>query len=245
MTAATADLPAARPILITGAARGVGRAMALHLARPGALLLLHYRSSRVAIEDVANEAAACGARAIPLQADLALPAEREALLAEVRTHVRALGVLVNNVGVYEDTGLLETTPEQWQRVLDSTCTAVFHLTQGLLPLLRAGAPARVINLGDSAADRIVARPIATPYHVAKLGVHVLTRSYAKLLAPERITVNQISPGFLANSVGEPPPIPAGRPGAFADLLAALDYLLSPGAAYVTGANLIVAGGWNL
>jgi len=104
----------------------------------------------------------------------------------------------------------------------------------------------VINIGDSGADRVIARVQATPYHIAKLGVHVLTRSYAKLYAPDRITVNQISPGFLENSVGEPgSPVPAGRLGNFADILGALDYLLSPAADYVTGTNIVISGGWNL
>jgi len=135
-------------------------------------------------------------------------------------------------------------------VLDATCSAVFHLTRGAVPLLRAGARegagARVVNIGDAAADRVTARLQATPYHVAKLGVHVLTRSFAKALAPDGITVNMLSPGFLETSLGDPgSPIPAGRPGRTQDLLGALDYLLSPAADYVNGANLVVSGAWNL
>jgi NAD(P)-dependent dehydrogenase (short-subunit alcohol dehydrogenase family) len=164
----------------------------------------------------------------------------------VARHTGALHVLINNAGIYPERDLLEIEPAEWQRVLDVTCSAVFHLTRGLVPLLRAGAPARVVNLGDSGADRITARVMATPYHIAKLGVHVLTRSFAKVLAPDRITVNQISPGFLENSLGVPgSPIPAGRLGAFADILAALDFLLSPGAEYTTGADIVVSGGWNV
>ena len=88
--------------------------------------------------------------------------------------------------------------------------------------------------------------MATPYHVAKLGVHVLTRSYAQLLMPQGITVNMISPGFLDNSVGSPPEeLPAGRPGQFEDIMGALDYLLSERARYVSGTNLLVTGAWNL
>jgi len=88
--------------------------------------------------------------------------------------------------------------------------------------------------------------MATPYHIAKLGVHVLTRSYAQLLMPKGITVNMISPGFLENSVGSPPQrLPAGHPGSFNDVLGALDYLLSEQASYVSGTNLLVTGAWNL
>jgi 3-oxoacyl-[acyl-carrier protein] reductase len=239
-----------RACLVTGAGSGLGRAIALHLAGPGTHLLLHYHRSEEGVRETAAAAAQAGSSAIVLQADLAALPERDRLMEAVAREAPALHVLVNNVGVYDDVPLLDVTPEAWQAVLESTCSAVFHLTQRAVPLLRAGASAegraRVVNLGDSGADRITARVVATPYHVAKLGVHVLTRSFAKALAADAITVNQISPGFLDNSVGDPgSPIPAGRPGTPQDILGALDYLLSPAADYVSGANLLVSGGWNL
>lgn len=236
--------------LITGAGRGLGQAIALHLAGPEAHLLLHYNHSEAGAREVAEAVAALGGSAGLLQADLSDAAERDRLMDAVAEQAPALHVLVNNAGVYPQTDLLELKPAEWQVVLDVTCSAVFHLTQRALPLLRAGVGevgrARIVNVGDSGADRIVARVLATPYHVAKLGVHVLTRSFARELAPERITVNQISPGFLDTSVGEPvTSLPAGRPGTAPDILAALDYLLSPAADYVSGANLVISGAWNL
>ena len=105
--------------------------------------------------------------------------------------------------------------------LPCNCTATFHLTQLALPLLEAATPpGRIMNLGDSACDRIAAHVMATPYHIAKLGVHVLTRSYAQLLMPKGITVHMISPGFLEKqrraSAAAPPRRPAralcGYPG---------------------------------
>lgn len=240
------DPAGARSILVTGAGRGLGRAIALHLAAPGAQLFLHHHASGAGAQEVLREAAAKGAQAVSIAADLADAAGRERMMAEVAQRTGALHVLVNGAGIYAERDLLETSAAEWQRVFDVTCGAVFHLTQLAVPLLKAGAPARVVNIGDSGADRVAARVMATPYHVAKLGVHVLTRSYAKALAPHGITVNQISPGFLENSVGEPgSPVPAGRLGTFADVLAALDYLLSPAAAYTNGANIVVSGGWNL
>ncbi len=240
------DPAGARSILVTGAGRGLGRAIALHLAAPGAQLFLHHHASGAGAQEVLRQAAAKGAQAVTVAADLADAAGRERMMAEVAQRTGALHVLVNGAGIYAERDLLETSAAEWQRVFDVTCGAVFHLTQLAVPLLKAGAPARVVNIGDSGADRVAARVTATPYHVAKLGVHVLTRSYAKALAPHGITVNQISPGFLENSVGEPgSPVPAGRLGTFADVLAALDYLLSPAAAYTNGANILVSGGWNL
>jgi 3-oxoacyl-[acyl-carrier protein] reductase len=159
----------------------------------------------------------------------------------------ALHVLVNNLGWYLMQRLPHITIEQWEQALTLNCTATFHITQLALPFLAvAQPPGRIINLGDSACDRIEAHVMATPYHIAKLGVHVLTRSYAQLLMPRGITVNMISPGFLENSVGNPPEeLPTGLPGRFEDILGALDYLLSEPARAVSGTNLLVTGAWNL
>lgn len=233
-------------VLITGAAGGLGRAIALHLAAPGRTLILHYRSDPARAEAVAEAAQRRGAGALTVRADLALAGDRDRMMDEVQARTGALQILVNNAGEYLEAALPDITPAQWQAVFDSTCSAVFHITQRAAPLLRAGAPARVINIGDAGADRVVARVQATPYHVAKLGVHVLTRTFAKALGPAGIRVNQISPGFLENSAGEPEsPMPLGRLGRFEDVLPALDYLLSPGAAYVSGANIVVGGAWNV
>jgi len=233
-------------ILVTGAGRGLGQAIAVHLAAPGRLLLLHHHASMGGVDETAAKVRAQGAEPACLPADLADFDQREDLLRQVTAHTGHLTLLVNNAGIYPETALLEIDPAQWRRVMEVDCNAVQHMIHGLLPLLKAGSPAQVVNIGDSGADRVVARLEATPYHVAKLGVHVLTRSYAKALAGEGVRVNMISPGFLDNSVGEPgSPLPQGRKGTFGDVLGALDYLRSEAAAYVSGANLVVSGAWNL
>lgn len=234
--------------LVTAAARGLGAALAEHLSEAGLSVVLHYHESAGAAAALVARAEARGARVVPVAADLATARGREDLAAETaRVSGGRLHLLVNNLGVYPLEHLLETSLAGFERTFALTCTANFHLTQLALPLLRAAGPgASVINLGDSGADRVEAHDDATPYHIAKLGVHVLTRSYAARLAPEGIRVNMISPGFLVNSVGEPePPLPSGRKGTFADVIAALDYLTSDRAAYVSGANLVVSGAWNV
>lgn len=228
-----------RYALVTAAGQGLGQAIAQHLVRQGYFVFVHYHTRLPAI--------GTAHRTLFLQADLTHRAARERLLHEVGTVTSRLHVLVNNLGWYPMERLPRITIEQWERALTLNCTVTFHLTQLALPLLEAARPAaRIINLGDSACDRITARIMATPYHIAKLGVHVLTRSYAQLLMPKGITVNMISPGFLENSVGSPPlALPAGAPGAFEDVLGALDYLLSVQANHVSGTNLLVTGAWNL
>ena len=236
-----------RYALVTAGAQGLGRAMARHLARQGYSLFIHYYTSRESAEVLQAQIAAAGGAAVCVQADLSRAEGREVLMAEIADRTPALHVLVNNLGWYFIERLPDITLAQWEQALNLNCTAAFHLTQLALPLLEtAQPPGRVINIGDSACDRLAAHVMATPYHVAKLGLHVLTRSYAELLMPKGITVNMISPGFLENSVGRPPRrLPAGRKGSFADVLGALDYLLSDQAAYVSGTNLLVTGAWQL
>ncbi|ETX07200.1 SDR family NAD(P)-dependent oxidoreductase [Candidatus Entotheonella palauensis] len=236
-----------RYALVTAGAQGLGQAIVRHLAQQQYALLVHYYSSREAAEALRADIAAAGGQALIFQGNLARAEARENLIAWVREETSELHVLVNNLGWYPMTRLAEMTIETWETAVSLNCTATFHVTQLALPLLRAARPAgRIINLGDSSCDRIESHVMATPYHIAKLGVHVLTRSYAELLMPQGITVNMISPGFLENSVGEPGSVlPAGRPGRFEDILGALDYLLSDRSSQVSGANLLVTGAWNL
>jgi 3-oxoacyl-[acyl-carrier protein] reductase len=236
-----------RYALVTAGAQGLGRAIVQHLARHDYFVFIHYHTSHQAAQALRADIAATGRGAILVQADLAHPHGREHVLKCVEEITSELHVLVNNLGWYVMERLPHITLDQWEQALTLNCTATFHLTQLALPLLEAAQPpGRIINLGDSACDRITAHVMATPYHIAKLGVHVLTRSYAQLLMPKGITVNMISPGFLDNSVGSPPEqLPAGRPGSFDDILGALEYLLSDQARYVSGANVLVSGAWNL
>ena len=221
--------------------------MVQHLVRQHYTVFVHYHTSEQAAIALQAEAAALKGRVILLQADLSTRDGRESVMRRIAAETPVLHVLINNLGWYVMERLPRLTIEQWEQALALNCTAAFHLTQLALPLLEAAQPyGRIINLGDSACDRIAAHVMATPYHIAKLGLHVLTRSYAQLLMPKGITVNMISPGFLENSVGSPPEqLPAGRPGTFEDILGALDYLLSEQACYVSGMNLLVTGAWNL
>lgn len=236
-----------RYAFVTAGAQGLGQAISRHLAAQQYTLLVHYYSSQAAAEALQAEIRAAGGEVICLQGNLAHRAERERVMQQVAEVTTELHVLINNLGWYIMERLPRLTLEQWEQALELNCTATFHLTQLALPLLEAAAPgSRIINLGDSACDRIEAHVMATPYHIAKLGVNVLTRSYAQLLMPKGITVNMISPGFLENSVGSPPQrLPAGQPGRFTDILGALDYLLSAAASQVSGTNLLVTGAWNL
>lgn len=223
--------------VVTAGAAGLGRAMVEHLAGAGWRVVASRRTSVEAARAI--EEAHPAVRFVA--ADLGTEAGREALADAAGPQV---DLLLNNLGVYPEAFVEDIDTGTFERVFGLTCTAGFDLVKRLGSRIPPGG--RIVFIGDSGADRIEARPQATPYHIAKLGVHVLVRTFAQRLGGQGITVNMISPGFLENSVGEPgEPIPLGGPVSFTDLLSALDFILSEGAGQISGANILVNGAWNL
>ncbi len=236
-----------RTILITGAAKGLGAALATHFAKKDYAIAIHYHTSSEAAKNLAKSIKASGGRAEAFQADLSSQAQAESLIASTIDAFGSLFALINNAGLYHDKNLYELTESQWLSGFHSTATATFHTIRAALPHLRKTPHARIINIGDSGCDRPTARDLAISYHIGKVGVHMLTRSFAKTEAPHGITVNMISPGWLENSINLPPTqtIPAGRYGTLQDVTAAAEFLLAESSGYITGSNLILSGGWNL
>ena len=232
--------------LITGASRGLGAYLAREVAQLGYAVALHHRSGAVATQRLARDIQLHGLPTLALSADLSHPAEVSKLFQQIQRKWGRLDLLINNAGTYRPTPLLRTRPKDWCAGIESTATATFLTTQAALPLFpQTGG--RIINLGDSASDRLSPRKLAPGYHVGKVGVTLLTRSFASQLISRKITVNQISPGYLENSIDLPHPskLPLGRPVSFSELFAAVRYLLSPEASQLTGSTLSLTGGWNL
>ncbi len=232
--------------LITGASQGLGAYLAKEISQLGYAMVLHHRSGAARTARLAREIRTLGSPALVIPADLSLPDSVNRLFRQIRHRFGRLDLLINNAGTYRPTPLLRTPAEDWFAGLHSTCTATFLTTQASLSLFpKSGG--RIINMGDSAADRFTPRRLAPGYHVGKIGVTLLTRSFAAQLISRKITVNQISPGYLQNSIDLPPAkkLPSGRPISFSELFAAVLYLLSPEAAQLTGNNLTLSGGWNL
>ena len=232
--------------LITGASRGLGAFLATELSRDGYAVIIHYRSGRSHAVRLVQTIRHTGGIAEALGADLARPTQVESLFRKVHRKFGRLDVLINNAGTYRPVPLLRTRAKDWQQGLESTATTTFLCTQAALPLF-PNSGGRIVNLGDSACERLAARKMAPGYHVGKVGVLLLTRSFAAQLAPRRITVNCVSPGYLENSIDLPPPrsLPGGRAVAFGEIHSAIRYLLSPEAGSVTGTNLVLSRGWNL
>jgi 3-oxoacyl-[acyl-carrier protein] reductase len=232
--------------LITGASQGLGAFLARELALDGFQILIHYRRNQTKAARLVTQIRSEGRIVDAIQADLAKSNEVERMIVKIKKKYGRLDLLINNAGTYRPTPLLRTSSADWQSGLDGTATATFHMMQASLPLFsRTGG--RIINLGDSACERLSARKMAPGYHLGKIGVLLLTRSFAPELIRRKITVNCISPGYLENSIQMPQlsSLPAGRPVSFSEVLAAVRYLISPEAAQVTGTNLILSGGWNL
>jgi NAD(P)-dependent dehydrogenase (short-subunit alcohol dehydrogenase family) len=232
--------------LVTGSARGIGRTLLLTLAELGHDVAVHYRSSREAAESVADEARALGVEAVSLQADVTDVGAAERLVDEAAAAFGRLDVVVNNVGNYHKGPLEQHPTEAWREMFASNLDATFYVAQRAAPILRDSPAGRIVNVGYAGSDTLTAKTGIIAYQIAKTGVLLYSRALAKREAPHGTTVNVIAPGVIENSVTQPiDEIPMGRPGTLPEMAAALRFLVSEEARYVTGAFVPVAGGWNL
>lgn len=232
--------------LVTGAAKGIGRAIALDLASKGFDVAVHYNRSLSAAKEVADSAAACGVKALTLPADVTKPDEVRSLVDSAAEGLGGLSVVVNNVGNYLKKPIEEVNVEEWHEILNSNLNATFYVTQAALPHLKAAGWGRIVNLGFAGAQNLVARPSIVPYAIAKTGIILYTKALAKQLVKYNITANVVSPGVAENSVSQPlEQIPCGRPATLDELVRAVDFFIAPDSDYITGQVVEVAGGWNI
>lgn len=232
--------------LVTGSAKGVGRALALALAADGVDVCVHYRHSRAEAEAVVARAVDLGVRAVALRADVTDEAQAQRLVDEAAQALGGLRILINNVGAYHRGALAELDGGSWRHMFDSNLHSAFYTCQRAVPILRAAGGGRIVNVGYAGAELLKARPGIVAYQAAKTGVILYTKALAVAEAAHGITANVVSPGVLENSVTQPSEeLPMRRAGTLDELVGAVRYLLSPEARYVTGVHLEVAGGWNL
>ncbi len=240
-----------RRALVTGASRGIGAEIVRRLAADGAAVAFTYGSSGAEADKLVAEVAAAGGTAVALQADSAEPDQVAKSVDETFAKLGGLDILVNNAGI-ASMGDIETFPlGEFDRLVAVNVRAVFVAIQRALPHLDSGA--RIINIGSINADRVPGPGLAV-YAMTKAAVAGLTRGLARDLGPRGITVNNIQPGPIATDMnpdsgefaeGLKQVMALGRYGHPRDIAGVVSYLAGPEAAYITGANWNVDGGFTV
>ncbi|OKH19000.1 3-oxoacyl-[acyl-carrier-protein] reductase [Hydrococcus rivularis NIES-593] len=238
-----------RVAIVTGASRGIGRAVALALAAQGAKVVVNYASSSTAADEVVKAIAQAGGEAIALQADVSKAQEVDNLIEQTLNKFGRIDILVNNAGITRDTLLLRMKPEDWQAVIDLNLTGVFLCTKAVSKTMIKQRSGRIINISSVAGQ--MGNPGQANYSAAKAGVIGFTKTVAKELASRGVTVNAVAPGFietdmtsnLSNTEEILKFIPLGRYGKPEEIAGMVRFLAAdPAAAYITGQVFNVDGG---
>jgi 3-oxoacyl-[acyl-carrier protein] reductase len=238
--------------VVTGASKGIGAAIAVHLATEGAAVVVNYSSSKAGAERVISEITRKDGKAIAVQANVANKADIQRLFAETKAAFGRLDVLVNNAGIYEFAPLEEVTAEHFHKLFDLNVLGLLLTTQEAAKLFGPDGGS-VINI--SSVVSTAAPPNAAVYSATKAAVDAVTRSLAKELGPRKIRVNSINPGmvetegFRTAGIGESElrrqveaQTPLGRIGQPDDIAPAAVYLASSDSKWVTGETFYISGG---
>jgi NAD(P)-dependent dehydrogenase (short-subunit alcohol dehydrogenase family) len=238
----TLDL-AGRTALVTGSAAGIGRGFLLACAEAGADVAVHYRTSDAEAEATAEEAREHGVEAITVQGDVTDPEDVDALFETVESDLGSVDVLVNNVGAFAPEHWTEIDYETWRTVLATNVDATYLCCRRALPAMRETEWGRIVNVGYAGSEKGLINAKNAPYFIAKTGVLLFTRMLAGDTTEDGITVNAISPYVVETSDAFPDDAPRGRWASVEDLVAVLRFFLSDDAAYVSGENVKVDGGY--
>jgi 3-oxoacyl-[acyl-carrier protein] reductase len=233
--------------LVTGASRGIGRAVALALAKAGASVAVNYLSRAAEAEEVAGSIRGLGRQAIAVRADVRRQDDVRRLVESSALELGPVAILVNNAGASRPQPLAEITKPDWDEMIAANLTSSFLVTQAALPAMRAQRWGRIIMISSVAAH--LGGVVGPHYAASKAGMIGMAHFYARALVKEGITVNTISPALIetdmvtANPNARPDLIPAGRfgqPDEVADVVVML-----AGNGYITGQTIHVNGGWYM
>lgn len=233
--------------LVTGASRGIGRAIAIALAEAGAGVIVNYLRRAAEAEAAALEIERLGRRSMSVQADVSVASDVERLVRTGEERVGAIDILINNAGIARPQPVEEITERDWDELLDANLKSCFLVTQAVLPGMRARQWGRIVNLSSVAAQ--VGGVVGPHYAASKAGMLGLAHFYAQRFAKEGITVNSIAPALVetemvtSNLNARPERIPIGRFGAVNEVADVAVMLATNG--YITGQTINVNGGWYL
>jgi len=235
--------------LVTGATRGIGRAIALELGAQGATVI-GTATTLAGAASIQTTLAAAHVAGLGTMVDVCDTNAINALIAEIEDKYGAVSILVNNAGITRDNLAMRMKDEEWDAVLDTNLKAVFHLSKAVMRGMIKARNGRIINISSVVGSS--GNPGQANYAAAKAGVEGMSRALARELASRNITVNCVAPGFIdtdmTDALSEPlrdallTQIPLGRLGSTEEISAAVLFLASPRAGYITGTTLHVNGG---
>lgn len=236
--------------IVTGGSRGIGRAVAVRLAKDGMNLVINYRGNSAAAEETERLCRELGAEVLLVQGDVSRAEDCEKLAAQAKEEFGRVDVLVNNAGITRDGLLARMTEEDFRAVLDVNLVGPWNMMKAVNRIMMKQRYGRIVNL--SSVTGLMGNMGQTNYAAAKAGILGMTKSYAREVAGRGITVNAVAPGFIDTDMTEAMPegakdkiitgIPMGRTGKPEDVAEAVAFLASEQAGYITGEVLRVDGG---
>ena len=239
-----------RTALVTGGARGIGRACCELLAGAGANVAINFRTSEAAARETARLVEAAGRSAHVVQADVSSPEAVQAMVDEVREALGPVDLLVNNAGIFDFVSHKETTFEIWKRTLDTNLTSAFLVTWAVKDGMIERGFGRIVNISSIAALR--ARPMSIAYAVSKGGMTAFTKSLAEAVAGDNVRVNAVAPGLIDTEILSGvdsqaldrivQATPISRMGRPLEIAESVLFLLSERSSFMTGQTLVASGG---